>query len=215
MYLPAHFEESDPGTMARLIADHPLGALITVDDEGLHADHIPFLHETTEGEFGRLVGHVAKSNLAWHRPTDGPGAGESLVIFEGPSAYISPNWYETKRETHKVVPTYNYTVVHVYGPLIIHDDAKWVRGLVGKLTKRMESSQPQPWKMSDAPFDFMDQQIANIVGVEIRITRMIGKWKTSQNRVAADRLGAAAGLRASGQPDQLEMADLILERISE
>jgi transcriptional regulator len=207
--MPAHFEETRDEVLHQLIADHPLGTLVTLGADGLNANHIPFLLEAGRGEHGTLIGHVARNNHAW-REVSGELQMESLVIFQGPSAYISPNWYETKRETHRVVPTYNYAVLHAYGRVIVHEDAKWLRGVVGKLTKRMEASLPVPWKMADAPADYLNDQLANIVGIEIPITRMVGKWKVSQNRPEADRAGAAAGLRGTGDPDDAAMADLVV-----
>jgi transcriptional regulator len=206
MYLPAHFEETRTEVLHALIAEHPLGALVTLGSDGLTANHIPFLVVAGAGSHGRLIGHVARNNALWH---DHDANLEALVIFQGSSAYISPNWYATKRATHQVVPTYNYAVVHARGPLIIHDDPKWVRGVVGKLTKTMEASQAVPWKMADAPPEFIGQQLENIVGIEIPISRLIGKWKTSQNRPVEDRIGAAAGLRATGKPDNEAMANLV------
>ncbi len=205
VYLPAHFEEARPEALRQLIAAHPLGALVTVGPQGLSANHIPFLLEA-RGELGTLIGHVARNNDVWRTEPDRP---EALVIFQGPTAYISPNWYATKQATHRVVPTYNYTVVHVHGPLIVHEDEKWLRGVVGKLTKQFEATQPQPWKMADAPADYLSEQLANIVGVEIPIQRIVGKWKTSQNREPADRVGAVAGLRALDDPESTAMAELI------
>jgi len=152
VYLPAHFEETRAEVLYALIAEHPLGALVTLGADGLNANHIPFLLEPDAGEHGRLIGHVARNNDAW-RDVLGADQTESLVIFQGPSAYVSPNWYATKRETHRVVPTYNYTVVHVYGRVAVHEDAKWLRGVVGKLTKRFEAAQAVPWKMADSPAD--------------------------------------------------------------
>jgi transcriptional regulator len=211
VYLPAHFEETRPEALRGLIAAHPLGALVTLGPDGLNANHIPFLFEPDADEdgHGRLIGHVARNNQAWRDAQTAPDT-ESLVIFQGPSAYVSPNWYATKQETHRVVPTYNYAVVHVYGRVAVHEDAKWLRGVVGKLTKRFEAAQPLPWKMSDAPGEYMAEQLANIVGIEIPIARMVGKWKASQNRVPADREGAAAGLLSTGDPDAAVMADLVL-----
>ncbi len=206
MYLPAHFEETRTEVLHTLIAEYPLGALVTLGSDGLTANHIPFLVDSSAGEHGRLIGHVARNNALWH---DHDANLQALVIFQGPSAYISPNWYATKLATHEVVPTYNYAVVHAHGPLIIHDDPKWLRGVVGKLTKAMESSQAVPWKMADAPPGFIAGQLENIVGIEIPVRSLIGKWKTSQNRPVEDRIGAAAGLRASGDPDDAAMADLI------
>ena len=206
MYLPEYFEERRNPVLHQLVADSPLGTLVTLGSSGLAANHIPFLLEANVGPHGRLIGHVARKNDIWH---DDNGDVETLVIFQNASAYISPNWYVTKQETHEVVPTYNYAVVHVYGPLIIHEDAKWLRGLVGKLTKAMESSQEIPWKMSDAPPDFINDQLGNIVGIEIPVSRIIGKWKTSQNRPIPDRLGAISALRSSVGPGDVEMAELI------
>jgi transcriptional regulator len=209
MYMPAHFEETRPEVLRQLVAEHPLGALVTLGPEGLNANHLPFLLEPEAGDRGRLIAHVARNNRAW-QDVSADHQTDSLVIFQGASAYVSPNWYATKRETHRVVPTYNYAVVHAYGRVIVHEDAKWLRGAVGKLTKRMEASQPVPWKMGDAPADYLDAQLANIVGIEIPISRLIGKWKVSQNRPEADRIGAAAGLRSTGDPGDAAMADLVL-----
>jgi transcriptional regulator len=214
VYLPAHFEETRAEVLHRLIAEHPLGALVTLGPGGLNANHIPFLLEPDAGGHGRLIGHVARNNDAW-RDVLGADQTESLVIFQGVSTYVSPNWYETKRETHRVVPTYNYAVVHVYGQVAVHEDAKWLRGVVGKLTKRFESAQPAPWKMGDAPAAFLAEQLANIVGIEVPINRIVGKWKVSQNRSVADREGAITGLRATGDPDDAEMAGMVLAALED
>ena len=206
LYLPPHFEQTNPEAVRELIAARPLGTLVTLGADGLSANHTPFLLDERAGERSRLIGHVARNNAVWH---EFDPAVEALVVFEGPSAYISPNWYPTKQETHQVVPTYNYVVVHAYGPLVIHEDEKWLRGIVGRLTKAMEASQPVPWKMADAPSDYLQTMLANIVGIEIPITRLIGKWKASQNRVDADRAGAAAALQAMGDDESVAMAGLI------
>jgi transcriptional regulator len=213
MYLPPHFEETRTDVLYALIEEFPLGALVTRVGNGLTANHIPFLVEQAHGDrSASLIGHVARNSEVWRDPGATP---EAMVIFGGDSAYISPNWYETKQESHKVVPTYNYAVVHVHGPIVVHDDPKWVRALVGKLTKRMEQDQPVPWKMGDAPQEFLTEQIASIVGIEVPITRMIGKWKVSQNRVEADRKGAAIGLRGQGASRSDKMADLIMSRLEQ
>jgi len=206
MYQPPHFEETQPEAVRGLISGRPLGTLVTVGADGINANHIPFLYEPQTGERGALIGHVARNNVVWrdHNPDV-----DSLIIFQGPSAYISPNWYQSKQETHEVVPTYNYAVVHVYGKLIIHDDPKWVRGIVGKLTKAMEAAQPKPWRMAEAPAAFIASQIENIVGIEIAIVRVFGKWKVSQNRPLADRQGAIQGLRTRGESEEEAMAQLI------
>ncbi|MCC6630372.1 MAG: FMN-binding negative transcriptional regulator [Chloroflexi bacterium] len=206
MYLPEHFAETDREVLQRLIAEHPLGTLVTLGADGLGANHLPFSLVAGVGEQGALLTHVARGNHVWH---DVSPEHEALVIFQGPSAYISPNWYPTKAETHRQVPTYNYVVVHAYGRLVIHDDEKWLRGFLGRLTQRMEATQPTPWKMGDAPHDFVRQLLEGIVGIEIPISRLIGKWKVSQNRLPVDRDGAVAGLRATGGAEAAAMADLI------
>lgn len=212
MYVPSHFAEERSDVLRGLIAEFPLGTLVTLGSQGLTADPIPFLFEAEPGPNGRLIGHVARNNTLWHDRVEGL---ESLVVFQGVSAYISPNWYATKQRTHEVVPTYNYVVVHVHGPIIVHEDAKWLRGAVGKLTKWMESGQPAPWKMADAPAGYIAAQLENIVGIEIPISRMTGKWKTSQNRPIEDRQGAIDALRTSGSIENIAMAELIERTIRE
>lgn len=216
MYLPPHFAETRPDRLHALIAAHPLGALVTLGPVGLTANHIPFLLDPAAGPHGGLIGHVARNNPVWEEVRDAhPTPGEpsqttaAVVIFQGPAAYISPSWYATKHETHEVVPTYNYAVVHVHGVPIVHEDPKWLRRVVGKLTKTMEAAQPTPWKMADAPAAFVTDQLTKIVGIEIPIDRIVGKWKTSQNRSAADRSGAISALRAGSDPTAAAMADLI------
>lgn len=206
VYQPEHFVQSNPEAMRQLIAAAPLATLVTVGPNGISANHIPLLLDSTQGEFGRLIGHVARSNEVWR---EGNHEGESLAVFQASDAYISPNWYASKQETHEVVPTWNYAVVHAYGPLIVHDDEKWVRGVVGRLTKTMESSQSAPWKMADAPAGYLKGMLANIVGIEMPVSRMIGKWKVSQNRSEADRSSTVVGLRSTGDPGDAEMAALI------
>jgi len=206
VYLPGHFAESRLEALHELIAAHPLAMLVTLGPDGIAANHIPLLLDPSRGEFGTLIGHVARNNDLWR---EGFHEGESLAVFGGPKAYISPNWYAAKAETHEVVPTWNYAVVQAYGSLVIHDDEKWVRGVVGRLTKAMEASQPMPWKMADAPAAYLTGMLANIVGIEIPVTRMVGKWKVSQNRSEADRATAAAGLRSTGDPGDSAMADLV------
>jgi len=207
MYLPTLFAMDDVETMHRMIGAFPLGAIITQTADGLTADHIPLLVEpAATGDGHVLVGHVARNNPLWQ--PEQPGA-EVLVIFQGESAYITPNWYATKQATHQVVPTYNYCVVHVHGPLVIHDDPKWTRMAIGKLTKRMEGAEPVPWKMGDAPQDYLREMVTQIVGIEIPIRQMTGKWKTSQNRPEADRAGVVAGLEARNHHFDTAMAALV------
>jgi transcriptional regulator len=208
MYLPPHFEQTKQEAVADLIASFPLATIVTTGTEGIAANHIPMQLSAGEGEFGTLRGHVARNNAVWH---DTDVTAEALAIFHAPDAYISPNWYATKQETHEVVPTWNYAVVHAYGQIRFHDDEKWLRGVIGKLTKSMEADQPKPWNMGQAPRAYTAAQLNEIVGVEIVITRLIAKWKVSQNRTLADRQRAAAGLREAGKPVGQWIADAIDE----
>lgn len=192
MYVPPHFEETRPGVLHDLIRGYPLAALITLGQSGLNANHIPLEIDPEPAPLGTLRGHVARGNPVWR---DFSREVEVLAVFQGPQAYISPAWYATKRETGKVVPTYNYVVVHAYGPMRIIDDRAWLRGLVERLTNRHEAGRPEPWKVTDAPDDFVEQMLGAIVGIEIPLTRLLGKWKVSQNRPAADREGVVKALR--------------------
>jgi transcriptional regulator len=206
MYL-SHFEENRPDMLRQLIAEHPLGTLVTLSDAGLDANHVPFEFDVATGPHGTLNCHVARSNPLWREARTDI---DTLVIFQGPSAYVSPNWYPSKQDTHRVVPTYNYAVVHAYGRIVVHDDPKWLRGLLARLTRQMEVRvSATPWKMGDAPPDFLDQMIEQIVGLEIGVTRIVGKWKVSQNRSAEDRAGASAGLRSMATAESIAIADMI------
>ena len=196
MYLPPHFAQPETEELQRLMRAHPLGALVTQVDGALDADHLPFELDATRGEHGVLQAHVARANPLWQRCTSGTPV---LVIFRGAEGYISPSWYPSKHETHRQVPTWNYEVVHAHGLLSIHDDERYVRGLVARLTRRHEASEPQPWKMGDAPADYLDVMLRNIVGIEVQITALVGKAKLSQNREARDRLAAADVLETRGR----------------
>jgi transcriptional regulator len=206
MYLPPHFEQTNPEAVADLIAAFPLATIVTSGPDGIAANHIPMQLSASDGGLGTLRGHVARNNAVWHS-TD--VTKDVLAIFQAPDAYISPNWYATKHETHEVVPTWNYAVVHAYGNIRFHDDEKWLRGVIGKLTKAMEADQPKPWNMGQAPQPYTAAQLTQIVGVEIVITQLIAKWKVSQNRSQADRESAAAGLRESGNQADLWIASAI------
>ena len=206
MYLPAHFEETRIDVLHQLIRDHPLAALVTLGSDGLSANHIPFEVDAQPAPFGTLRGHVARANPVWR---DCSGDVDALVMFQGVHAYVSPAWYPTKQETGKVVPTYNYIVVHAYGALRIVEDPAWLRALVGRLTDRFEAARANPWKVTDAPADFVEKQVRAIVGVEIPVRRLLGKWKVSQNRPATDREGVVRELRASADRDAATMADLV------
>lgn len=209
MYLPDHFREDDPGRLHALIERAPLGTLVTLDAEGgIVANHIPFILDTRGDGPARLLGHVARANALW---TDHPADRDVLVVFQEADAYITPTWYATKRETHRVVPTWNYAVSHVRGPLIVHDDPKWLRGQAGMLTRAMERRRDSDWKMADAPQDYLAEQLDHIVGIEIPVVRLVGKVKASQNRVDADREGAIAGLAETGDAADTAMAALMRE----
>ncbi|MFM2057389.1 MAG: hypothetical protein RLY71_1774 [Pseudomonadota bacterium] len=198
MYLPAHFAIEQPDVLHRIIRTHPLGALVTHGADGLDADHIPFEFDPAIGPLGRLSAHVARANPLWKRcPTGTP----VLVIFRGAEAFISPNWYPSKHEAHRQVPTWNYEVVHARGTLTVRDDERFVRGLVARLTRCHEATEPRPWKMSDSAPEFIDAMLRNIVGIEIDITSLVGKSKLSQNKEARDRLGAADALEQRGQAE--------------
>jgi transcriptional regulator len=207
MYLPAHFEESRVDVLHGLIHAHPLGALVTLTAAGLNANHIPFEVDPEPGPFGTLRGHVARANPVWREVSRET---EALVIFQGPGTYVSPAWYPTKQETGRVVPTWNYAVVHAHGPLRVIDDKAWLRDFVTKLTNRHESARTEPpWQVTDAPADYIDTMLGAIVGLEIPITRIVGKWKMSQNRPAQDRAGVVDGLSRQGGPSDAAVADLI------
>ncbi len=209
MYLPSHFEEARADVLHQLIREYPLGALVTLNAQGLNANHIPFEIDGSVEPCGVLRGHVARANPLWREQSQ---TAEVLVIFCGPQAYVTPSWYQTKSESGEVVPTYNYLVVHAYGPLVVHQERDWLRGLVTRLTERFESGRAEPWQVSDAPGAFIEKQLGAIVGIEIPVTRLIGKWKASQNRPAADRAGVARGLNESGNVDDLTLARWIEEQ---
>ncbi|MBL0422597.1 FMN-binding negative transcriptional regulator [Ramlibacter sp. AW1] len=195
MYRPADFVEERAAHLHRIVQEHPLGAIVTLTDQGLDANHIPFMLDPARGAHGVLQGHVARANPMWTNVRDGA---EVMVIFRGPQGCISPNWYPSKHETHRHVPTWNYEVVHVHGRLRIIDDEKFVRGVVARLTRRHESAQPRPWKMGDAPADYLDAMLKMIVGIEVDITRLEGKRKLGQNREPRDLDGAVDALQERG-----------------
>ena len=198
MYLPQHFEETRAEELHRLIAEYPLGALVTHGPNGLDANHIPFELEAEAGARARLIGHVARANPVWTEMKNGD---EVLVIFRAGDAYISPNWYPSKHEQHRQVPTWNYRVVHVHGKVTVRDDERFVRGVVAKLTRVNEgrTGAERPWRMTDSSPEYIAQMLAAIVGLEIEVVRMVGKWKLSQNKEARDRVNAAEELRQRGK----------------
>ena len=204
MYIPSQFEESRVEVLHQLIRTYSLGTLVTLSASGMEANHIPF-HLTPEPTpFGTLQGHVARANPTWK--SFNPEL-ESLAIFHGPGGYVSPSWYPTAREHGKGVPTWNYAVVHAYGQLRVIDDAAWVREQSGSLTAQQESAFDSPWSVADAPQDFIERLVGSIVGIELTITRLIGKWKISQNQPEQNRDGMIQGLRAQGTHQALELAE--------
>ena len=206
VYLPSHFAETDPNAVYALIEANPLGLLITMGSQGISANPIPCVLDREWGEQGRLLLHVARNNRVWR---DFDPDVQALVVFQAGDRYITPNWYASKQTTHEVVPTWNYALAQVRGELIVHDDVKWIRGQAGKLTKMMEASEPVPWKMADAPSEYVAGMLADIVGIEIPIRSLVGKIKASQNRLPEDAAGAVEGLRERGSDADLAMADLI------
>ncbi len=209
MYLPRHFHEQSLPALHRAIGEAGLAVLITSGPQGITASHLPMLLDPAPLPNGRLLGHVARANRQWR---DYDGKSEALAIFQGPEAYISPAWYATKKATGKVVPTWNYVAVHAYGRLDFFDDPERLRSLVSRLTQRHESERPAPWSIDDAPKDYIDGQLKAIVGFEMAIARLEGKWKLSQNRPAEDRAGAIAGLKEEGGPAEQALAALMSDR---
>ena len=198
MYVPHYFEEARVEELHRIITDYPLGALVTNGPNGLDANHLPFELDRRAGKRGHLLAHVARANPVWREVKDGE---QALVIFRAADAYISPNWYPSKHEFHRQVPTWNYQAVHVHGTVKIRDDERFVRGVVARLTRVQEAGtgSEHPWKMGDSSKGYIDQMLAAIVGVEIEITKLIGKWKLSQNKEERDRISAAEELHERGE----------------
>ena len=204
MYLPKHFTEDDIAEMHALMRANPLATLVSHGPDGLDANHVPLLLADA-APHGKLLGHIARANPLW-KP--GRVAGEVLVVFQGDESYISPSGYATKAEHGKVVPTWNYAAVHAYGELKVVDDADWILAQVSALTATHEAALPQPWAVTDAPADYIDKMLGAIVGIEITLTRLLGKWKVSQNQPAANQASLIAALEKAGDP----MARLIRAR---
>lgn len=206
MYQPPHFREERLDVLHTLIRTHPFGAMVTLGDDGLVANHYPFVIDPSQGPFGRLRAHMSRANTQW-RELD--GSREALVIFQGTDSYITPSWYPSKAETGKAVPTWNYAIVHVHGrPRAMHDP-EWLMRHVGELTSQHEAGRAEPWSLADAPADFLEGMLKGIVGVELEISRIEGKWKTSQNRPEADRAGVVRGLTEQGDERSLAMAEMV------
>jgi transcriptional regulator len=215
MYLPAHFAETRPEVLQRLVREHPFGLLVTQGPDGIDANSVPFfLDADPAGGPGILRAHVARANPLWR---EARGDVESLVVFQGAQTYVSPAWYASKAEHGKVVPTWNYVMVQGRGRLRAIDDAAWLHAFVSRLTAHHEggrakeaTAQPGPWAVSDAPSDYIETMLRAIVGIEIVLTSLVGKWKVSQNRPAADREGVARGLANIAGSDAAAMAREVL-----
>ena len=203
MYMPAHFEETRAEVLHTLVQNHPLATWVVHDDAGLVVNHIPFLLDATRGPHGTLIGHVARANPVWQR------LGPSVAVFQGAQAYISPSWYPSKRAHGKVVPTWNYAVVHAHGLPRAVESRDELLAIVTRLTQVHEADSAVPWAVDDAPADFVEQLLKAIVGIEMPVERLVGKWKVSQNRGAPDRLGTVAGLQQRGDAQSLAMAALV------
>jgi transcriptional regulator len=212
MYIPKANEETRTPVLHELIRSQPFASLVTFGKSGLFTSHVPMILETQgtpndqAAPLGVLKCHVSRANAQWK---DFAQDVEALAIFSGAQHYISPSWYEEKQATGKVVPTWNYVVVHAYGSLKVMDDAEWLRAHVESLTTIHEAAFPEPWAVSDAPADYIASLIKGIVGLEMRITRLEGKWKLGQNRSESDRLGVVDGLDVLGSSGGDEMKRLV------
>ena len=203
MYVPMANEETRVEVLHALIRAHPLGTWTLFDGDDLITNHVPFQLDAARGPFGTLVGHVARANPVWRSPSTPI---RNVVAFQGPQAYVTPSWYPSKLEHGKTVPTWNYAVVHARGVPTFTFDRDWLHAHVSSLTDAHEAAEAAPWGVVDAPDEYVERQLGAIVGVEIQIERLLGKWKTSQNRSAPDRTGVVEGLRRRGDA---ESADLV------
>ena len=206
MYQPPHFREERLEIQHALIREHPLGLLINSGEDGPNANPIPFLLDALASPKGMLRAHLARANPQWRELA---GNGRVLIVFQGPQTYVTPSWYATKQETGKVVPTWNYAIVQVRGTAKIIEDRDWLKHHVSQLTARNEAPRAAPWAVTDAPETYIDAQLKGIVGIEIEIAEIDGKWKVSQNRTESDRIGVADGLEAErdsmGAQDMAEL----------
>jgi transcriptional regulator len=209
LYLPAQFNETRTDVLHALMRARPLATLVTSSESGLVANHVPLQTLAEPAPLGSLRGHIARANPLWREHTQGS---EALAIFQGPDAYISPSLYPSKMQSGEVVPTWDYAVVHAHGTLRFIDDIAWLHSFVAGLTATHESSLPKPWKIGDAPREYIEKMLRMIVGFEFSILRLTGKWKVSQNRPAADQLGVVQGLQSSGDADAREIAAMLAAR---
>lgn len=206
MYVSKYHQWNDQAAIFSLMDAHPLGAWVCAGQEGLVANHVPFFLDRTRGPLGTLIGHVSRANPVWRQQQ---GDSASVVMFQGPQAYITPGWYPGKAEHGKVVPTWNYAAAHAHGVVRVRDDRDWLLDMLNRLVSVHESSQPMPWQVSDAPVDYLDKLLAAIVGIEIPIDRLEGKLKASQDEDWQDRLGTVNGLQQMPGEQARQMADLV------
>jgi transcriptional regulator len=209
MYIPRANQETRIPVIHRLMEEQPFASLITTGATGLFASHIPMVLELDGTEMGRLKCHLSRANRQWR---DFAPDVEALAIFSGPQHYITPSWYPEKEESGRVVPTWNYVVVHAYGHLRVIEDSDWLMAHLESLVTIHETELPAPWKIEDAPVDYVESQIKGIVGLEMVIERLEGKWKVSQNRSEQDRAGVAKGLAELNTTESLAMKALVDER---
>ncbi|MET0067099.1 MAG: FMN-binding negative transcriptional regulator [Candidatus Thiodiazotropha sp.] len=208
MHIPQHFSQVDPKALQGLIRRHPFAVLIT---QGLNAVHLPLELLDADTGFGKLAGHVARANPLWHECSTGQ---EALAIFQGGHAYVSPSWYASKHRTGRVVPTWNYRVVHARGNIRLIDDETWLHTHLQRMTDQMEAQSLQPWSLADAPRDFINGLVKGVVGIELEIRSLTGKWKLSQNRSQEDRNGVVEGLRGLGSAEGETLIEAMLNKSS-
>lgn len=209
MYVPAHFAAGDLDQIAAFVEQAGAADLVTFDGTRLVASLLPVIWDTSSGEHGRLLGHLALANPQWNSAQSEVPA---LAIVHGPQAYVSPSWYQSTREHGRSVPTWNYTSVHFTGPVTFHRDAKWLRGIVTALTERYEHDRDHRWRVEDAPAAFIEGQLRGIVGIEMLVTHVEAKDKLSQNRSAADRAAVISALRSESDPGARAIAELMESR---
>jgi len=209
MYQPPIFREERIEVMHELMISHPLATLVTLQQGKLSADHLPMMLLKDIEPLGVLRGHIAKANPIWRQSQ---GEYEALAVFQGPQAYVTPSWYPSKFDHGRVVPTWNYAIVQARGTLSFHPEPTWLLDHIVGLTKQHESQRAAPWKVSDAPAEYIDRQLKGIVGFELRLSSLDGKWKTSQNKDDRDRAGVIKGLQQEGTRDAEAIADLVKDR---
>ncbi|WP_295959111.1 FMN-binding negative transcriptional regulator [Rhodoferax sp.] len=211
MYVSKHHQLTDCEAIFSLVESHPLGAWVCHAHEGLVANHIPFFLDRTRGPHGTLMGHVARANTVWRQLGSGT---PSVVMFQGTQSYISPGWYPGKAEHGQVVPTWNYVVAHAHGTARVMEDRDWLLGMLHRLTDSQEARQTSPWRVGDAPVDYIERMVRGIVGIEIPIDRLEGKLKASQDEDLQDRRGTVAGLQSNPSDASLTMAALVLSAMA-